>query len=449
MAKALKSENPVVVRLVTLAVASLVGLGLAELLAEAYVYRQDGVLTWVQPVGGTPAPVSVQALATDGDRLRLHPYYGFMALPGMRLQDVSKTDDMRRLYGDVFVDGPYARTTVDRDGFWSIHEADLPSSSTRDFVIGVFGGSVALQFALTMESTLARAIANAPVVAGRRVILKAYANGGTKQPQEVTALAYLLARGEHFDYVLNIDGFNELFIAWYNLHEHQTVADAPFARFINGIQNVAGASRQDSEREAATLRTRVTAWDLESRTSRLALHVMLAQALRERSRRELAALEERITKAPPQSVELAMPLRQATPDEQRTYAKDIADLWLRSSIEMRALADAYGIPYSHVLQPNQYFDNAQFTEEERRRHLDLKSPPLSELVPMVYGEYLRRENALAAAGVTFIDASHLFDGKGDVWIDDCCHFNERGNIQMAEFIATRIQRTSHAAPRTH
>src|SRR5207342_387933 len=55
--------------------------------------------------------------------------------------------------------------------------------------------------------------------------------------------------------------------------------------------------------------------------------------------------------------------------------QEIAEVWKRSSQQMKALCDAVGARYYHFLQPNQYVEGSKpMGEEERKRVLNEKSP---------------------------------------------------------------------------
>ena len=39
-----------------------------------------------------------------------------------------------------------------------------------------------------------------------------------------------------------------------------------------------------------------------------------------------------------------------------------------------------------------------------------------------------------------VSAIHLYDGESaDIYVDNCCHVNARGETMLAEFVATRLQ----------
>ena len=84
-------------------------------------------------------------------------------------------------------------------------------------MVGIFGGSVAQWFALQGARPLIATLQASPGLRSRSILVLNFANGGYKQPQQLLFLNYLLAIGQRLDYVVNIDGFNEVAIAAVNV----------------------------------------------------------------------------------------------------------------------------------------------------------------------------------------------------------------------------------------
>ena len=79
-----------------------------------------------------------------------------------------------------------------------------------EIVMGVFGGSVGSGFALSAQiSGTFDKLGNLPEWRGKKVRVLNFALPGFKQPQQLMTLAYFLNMGQHFDIIVNIDGFNE------------------------------------------------------------------------------------------------------------------------------------------------------------------------------------------------------------------------------------------------
>jgi hypothetical protein len=123
-------------------------------------------------------------------------------------------------------------------------------------------------------------------------------------------------------------------------------------------------------------------------------------------------------------------------DETRALA-DAAKAWADASTLMHTMLTARGVPYFHVLQPNQYFTTRSFSAEEAKVARSDASPfrkGAEKGYPMLVAEsegLKAREN--------FLDATGIFDRESSVvYIDDCCHYTLRGNQLLADAIARQI-----------
>src|SRR5262249_14775257 len=85
-----------------------------------------------------------------------------------------------------------------------------------EFTVLVEGGSVAASFALGQGRELEAALGRLPRLAGRKVSVLNFAHAAHKQPQTLMRTAWLLSCGYRPAMVLNLDGFNEVALAWEN-----------------------------------------------------------------------------------------------------------------------------------------------------------------------------------------------------------------------------------------
>jgi hypothetical protein len=432
-------RRPGLTRAVAIAAGLLAGFALVELGAAALYAIERGGLIWVR---GAPAHPKHDLRAQGDKRLRLHPYYGYAGRPGMRIADVTDYNDMLRQFGERFVAEDYPTIAFNSHGFLS--HVEYPYQKRDDeFVVGVFGGSVALQFSLVAQHAMADVLERTGVLRGRRLVLLDFANGGAKQPQQAAALAYFLALGQRFDYIVNLDGFNEAFIGWYNFVRHRAAPEMPFARFIFGIQNVdlaeVGVPVGEAEHRRAALAVR--RWSEREASTRSAAVWFVSGILSKVWKGRLVKLEQAAA-GKLETFDYSMPLPSAPPGSFETIgASRIVDSWRDASIAMKGMSDRFGISYLHVLQPNQYVTDIDFggSADERKRVLGLEEPPVAELIPLVYAGYRQQADRLRAAGVDFFDASRFFDGRpSSLFFDNCCHFNYDANAQLAAAIAKRM-----------
>jgi hypothetical protein len=94
--------------------------------------------------------------------------------------------------------------------------------------------------------------------------------------------------------------------------------------------------------------------------------------------------------------------------------------------------------YFHFLQPNQYRSNKKFTPEEQKNALD-RNLPYHFLVEKGYPLLENAIPHLRENHVKAYSAVEIFDGITEtLYIDNCCHFNQRGNEILADYMAQCI-----------
>src|SRR5215218_4638306 len=123
-----------------------------------------------------------------------------------------------------------------------------------------------------------------------------------------------------------------------------------------------------------------------------------------------------------------MPLMPRTPMSKEAARDVVAATWFNASVAMAGMADSFGVPYLHVLQPNQYATKARFSDGERARFQNWTSPPVRSLVPAHYQRFLEHARDFQNRGVHFFDASTAFDDQdASVFADACCHYSDIGD----------------------
>lgn len=109
----------------------------------------------------------------------------------------------------------WLNVTSNNHGFFSKHDYPYRAKNRNDFLLGVFGGSVAQWFCLQQGQCFARDLAGR-LSGTRRVELLNFGLGAFKQPQVMHAFAHFLMLGQQLDAVLLLDGFNEAALSWLN-----------------------------------------------------------------------------------------------------------------------------------------------------------------------------------------------------------------------------------------
>ena len=125
-----------------------------------------------------------------------------------------------------------------------------------------------------------------------------------------------------------------------------------------------------------------------------------------------------------------------TRDETRALA-DAAKGWSEASTLMHTMLAARGMPYFHVLQPNQYFTTRSFSAEEAKSARSDASP-FKKAAEAGYPILVRELDGLKTR-VNLLNATGIFDREpAAVYIDDCCHYTLRGNQLLGAAIAKQI-----------
>lgn len=366
------------------------------------------------------------APAELGSKYQLYPYFGFGLRPGVRS-----------------VTGMESRFPVlaNNYGFPSQYDYPFRKTSENQFIIGIFGGSVASDFALYQNDTAMHALKTIPWLRNREIVVLNFAAGAYKQPQQLLVLNYFLSIGQHFDAVINIDGFNEVALTWVS---GNAGLEASMPNAEQMLPLAKWASRDLSPQSVNELaKIYVTRAKLNTASVRAASHTSAAWQLLNSAyvkllQREYNAQRERFEESalrPSVNENLIVNLTKRSPD---SVANPI-QIWANSSTQMRELLGANGILYVHVLQPNQYYASRHvFSAPEERIALSSHSP-YREAVTRTYPALRAAGRDLAAHGEHFIDSVAVFDDEArPVYRDDCCHYSRFGSELFAQSIAAAI-----------
>ena len=407
----------------------------AEVLALAIFYYQHGWVFYLDPYRPTIAPIqegSGDALTAVG----LHPYFGPTHRPGIPFDLPAQ---LRTGEADQAV-------ATNNFGFPSRVDYPFGKTNDRQFVIGVFGGSVGAYFCRIGAPRLEETLRRNGSFENRELVTLCFSHEGYKQPQQLLVLNYFLSIGQSFDLVINIDGFNEVALGRINdqygwdismpSHEHLD----PLINLVN--QATLTPAKLESLARVVQYRQRLNGIAERSNRTRFASVEFALRHYYEfiRGRYEQERVRfDRLPSNPPANSPIHVTSKLRARGGSAVY-EDIAANWRAASVLMQQLLATRGVPYVHVLQPNQYYSTRAFTTAERTIAFNDGSP-FKEGAAIGY-PFL--EKALEPAA---LNAVHIFDTARDaVYVDDCCHYTVAGNRLLADFIAKAIL----AAPRaTH
>ena len=390
---------------------------LAEAVAVGWYYTQRHALFYTAPAT-VPAPL-VETARGELSADVLHPYFGPIHRPGIR----PETNNI---------------------GFGSKQAFPYKRASDREFLIGIFGGSVARAFCDRGTPRLIATLRDHASFAGRDLVPLCFSHEGYKQPQQLLVLAYFLSLGQQFDLVINIDGFNEVALGSRNQERGRDLS-MPSPIHIDPLLNLIDRETMTPARvyslaRISAYKERLNSLAAAMRRARFAaVHFALDRYYvftMNRYQQEVAAFDALPTNPPTASVLLLTPPVKPRGTADVVY-EDVAAGWAAASSLMHDLLAARGVAYLHVLQPNQYFTRRTFSPPEARVALN-ENQPFKRVVEMGYPA-LRRATESLAAREELLDATTAFDGEtAAVYEDDCCHYNDRGNAVLAEQVARRI-----------
>jgi len=359
---------------------------------------------------------------------QLHPFRGWAVRPSL-LEDPGDANDLHR----------------NRLGFRSTID-DYRSVDPNDFAIGIFGGSVAASIANQGgDEIVGRLARERPELAGRIRILN-LASAAYKQPQQLMVFSEMILLGVEIDYVVNVDGFNEVAVGAVDaLAGHHPLF--PARANMRFLAEAGRGAPTDAfyEASAQIIRERRAAERIESRMTGWLGHSQLARAfagaLAGRHRRRATELDAELQTSLAEGADSG--LMASIPDECLDGKRDcwplIAGIWLRSSLLMAAQASAIGAGYLHVLQPNQYVPGSKrLTDQERKQAFSPGSIWMTS-VRSAYPLLQSRATVLSDRGVDFMDLTPAFaDVTESIYTDICCHMTEAGYGMLGERIGKRI-----------
>lgn len=412
----------------------LAGIAGAEILIRAF-----GLFAAERRLARVPAAQLAAGPEAGAPLGLVHPYQGFSMRPGGPFE-MAYAEFLEKALpeGERARPEDHGRNLLGfRSPVWDYREV-----AESDYAVGVFGGSMAAHVALLGSEALAARLGElVPELTGRVRVLN-FAAGGYKQPQPLMVLVQALLLGVRLDAVVEIDGYNELVFGAKNAEQgYHPLFPSRF--HMDALVQLASGNPSDelvlaraeivrSRRRAADWRRRAKAPLLRSsELARALCGVGIVRQLRRAALRE-AELQAQEA-APPEQALVA-----ALPDpclEAGDCTELVVELWARASLAMASLAEAHGLAYLHVLQPNQYVPGAKtFTGEERA--LLRPDDAWARAARRGYPRLIERGRRLRDQGIAFVDATGLFRDVSDtLYVDDCCHVDARGNRMIAGAVA--------------
>ncbi len=363
---------------------------------------------------------------------RIHPYFGYVQKPGPDFREGFK---------------------YNAAGFISPYDYPYQKKSKNQYIIGIFGGSVASNYSIyeIQNQILENKLKQLPEFKDREFIILSFATGGYKQPQQLILLNYFLSIGQQFDMVINIDGFNEVTLAEAN-NENNVDIMMPSTNHVVPLTNIANNSLSTKSIQAMLkindsknkLKDALETLDKCEVAYCYALTSIYVQNLATKYRKNVKIFDKERKKAAQQAageteasiVYFYAQSPQLKPSE---LYETMGKHWKKTSIMMQQIAANNNILYFHVLQPNQYYPtNRIYSEAEKKIAFDSDSP-FREATELGYPVLLSKIDNLKQNGVNFFNGVKILDNaKEIVYIDSCCHYTQTGENILSEFVANSI-----------
>ncbi|HEY9301464.1 MAG TPA: hypothetical protein VIQ31_34890 [Phormidium sp.] len=425
-----KSKNILIIIAVNLAIAFIC----LEALSLAFYFINQKQFFYTRTKAKEQVVEDIERLGIRVDESiveRLHPFFGYVLKQGAFPNEKLKLK-------------------VNKHGFFSLYEYPFIKTNNKQFIIGVFGGSVANNFALDeyINKILSKKLQSYPEFANREIVVLNFGNGGYKQPQQLLILNYFLALGQELDLVINIDGFNE--VALSNLNNKARVEiGMPSVQHIQPLTGLA-SNNVSPEVMSSIVQINENKKQLKAgidklQTCQLALcHAVTSLQVKQlinNYQQAVVKYDTQVKQSNPDTANSSIvyiPKADSVFEDAAAFDK-MASMWYESSIGMNQILSSRKIKYFHFIQPNQYYPTKRaFTAKENEIAINKESPYI-EGVKKGYPVLLSKVDDLQKAGVNIFSAVNILDNtKETVYKDACCHYNSVGEEVLANYVSSSI-----------
>ncbi|WP_375340821.1 hypothetical protein [Okeania sp. SIO2C9] len=363
---------------------------------------------------------------------RLHPYFGYVQKPGPDFREGFK---------------------YNAAGFISPYDYPYKKKSNNQYIIGVFGGSVASNYSIyeIQNQILVDKLKEVPELKDKEFIILSFATGGYKQPQQLILLNYFLSIGQKFDMLINIDGFNEVILAKANNKNNIDIM-MPSTNHVVPLTNIANNSLSTKSIRAmlkindskSKLKDALETLDKCQVAYCYALTSIYVQNLATTYRKNVKIFDKERKKAAQQAAgeteaSIVYFYAQSPQLEKSELYETMAQHWKKASIMMKQIAANHNILYFHVLQPNQYYPTKRIYSEAEKKIAFDSDTPFKEATELGYPVLLSKIDDLKQNGVNIFNGVNILDNaKEIVYIDSCCHYTKAGENILSEYIANSI-----------
>lgn len=351
----------------------------------------------------------------NNNKLQLHPYFGFTNVP----KSQSKINNL---------------------GFFTRKGEIYPYRSDKDeFVVGIFGGSVALQmfYYMTFFDYFNRYLLPLLKKKGyNRITTLNFAGGGGKHPQSLFILQYFI---DNIDMAIFIEGFNEVSQFYTSEYVVGYPPDFPSWRVWGAlakkkynpymIQIIARLEMNKSKQE------KITHNITSSIIGRSMFIHLLWKAYINSLKSEENQLRQKLLKENKESLkyENLFPEDFKYEDRVNFFFKKYENYIYMAHI----IGQEYRVPCFFVIQPNQHFTGSKpLSKEELKKYI---SKIYGKVVKRLYPPLIKMYNRLSKRKLGSIDLSMVFSETHEItYKDACCHLNKFGGKVFGKAIMEEI-----------
>jgi hypothetical protein len=376
---------------------------------------------------------------------QIHPYWGWMLRP--EEQNKFRGTSIPIFEGRAVSAWTQAQGEANSLGHWS-YIKDYREVDPKDFIVGVFGGSVASNLSTIGGEALRAAIARRIEREPTSVQILNFGSGAFKQPQQLAALMQAALLDIPLDLVINLDGVNEVVLGAQDSAQARHPIFPSYKHWGSTLELV--SNDPSEEHIELTWKVIEARRRIEAAVDWLSAGSLLTHSMAVRGVVALVAQRSRVAAATAEQALQELTLTHPSNPAVATLSDPcfepegdcrpvVADIWAQSSRLMAVVAEEIGAGYVHALQPSQYLSDTKPFSEEERAHALLFKGPRAHRVQVGYPLLFARIGALRESGVVFVDLTRSFEGHAEtLYRDACCHFNLRGNEILAESIVDSI-----------
>lgn len=300
-------------------------------------------------------------------------------------------------------------------------EIDYPYKASNDeFVLGVFGGSVAQGLASYLNTQLSKESLNVCKKTKRVKVLN-FALGAYKQPQQFSVFHTF---ADQVDMAINLDGNNDI------LHRTQTGYPRFYPTFYSDLYLLTKAKISELQRvyRLQSWQRKLIEWsDRYKFLNKSELYFRFNIAM-------LKFLQKRVRSSQEILGNMPGPLPSISMEEDDPVS---IKLWVKYVKLQNLTAKEFGVPIIFYVQPTQYLENSKIMSDGELKTAIVTDQNEAQRRRLQFRRLVAEVPALKKMGVNISDITKLYKDEAEpIFIDDCCHINNRGyDLLTAKIIA--------------